>query len=156
MFHLRRMWMCVIHSSNRKQKQTPWSESASDLYRPSDLHLSAKLMPTFEDKGCCVVDTTDPYSRILAFLYRSRYFFFQVAHQFYPRGWVDPIPDPLLLRKSGSAGNRSRTSGSVARNSDHWLQRRSINATGDGNTILTAPSEWAIGRHQTQPCMDFH
>jgi hypothetical protein len=33
---------------------------------------------------------------------------------------VDHVPDPLLLRKSGSAGNRIRTSGSVARNSDHW------------------------------------
>jgi hypothetical protein len=33
---------------------------------------------------------------------------------------VDPVPDPLLLRKSGSTGNRTRTSGSVARNSDHW------------------------------------
>jgi hypothetical protein len=31
---------------------------------------------------------------------------------------VDPVPDPLLLRKSGSAGNRTRTSGSVASNSD--------------------------------------
>jgi hypothetical protein len=29
---------------------------------------------------------------------------------------VDPAPDQILLRKSGSAGNRSRTSGSVARN----------------------------------------
>jgi hypothetical protein len=33
---------------------------------------------------------------------------------------VDHIPDPLLLRKSGSAGNRTQTSGSVARNSNHW------------------------------------
>jgi len=24
------------------------------------------------------------------------------------RGWVDPVPDPLLLRKSGSAGDRTR------------------------------------------------
>jgi hypothetical protein len=32
---------------------------------------------------------------------------------------VDPVPNPLLLRKSGSAGNRIRTSVSVARNSDH-------------------------------------
>jgi hypothetical protein len=30
-----------------------------------------------------------------------------------------PVPDPLLLRKSGSAGNRTRTCGSVSRNSDH-------------------------------------
>jgi hypothetical protein len=29
-------------------------------------------------------------------------------------------PDPLLLRRSGRAGNRTWTSGSVARNSDHW------------------------------------
>jgi hypothetical protein len=27
---------------------------------------------------------------------------------------VDPVPDPLLLRKIGSAENRTRTSGSVA------------------------------------------
>jgi hypothetical protein len=33
---------------------------------------------------------------------------------------VYPIPDPPPLRKSGSAGNRTRTSRSVARNSDHW------------------------------------
>jgi hypothetical protein len=32
---------------------------------------------------------------------------------------VDPVPDPLLLKKSGSSRNRARTSGSVARNSDH-------------------------------------
>jgi hypothetical protein len=32
---------------------------------------------------------------------------------------VDPVPDPLLLRKSGSVGNRTQTPGSVARNSDH-------------------------------------
>jgi hypothetical protein len=30
---------------------------------------------------------------------------------------VAPVPDPLLLRKSGSAGNLTLTSGSVARNS---------------------------------------
>jgi hypothetical protein len=30
---------------------------------------------------------------------------------------VDPVPDPLLF--SGSAGNRTRASGSVAKNSDH-------------------------------------
>jgi hypothetical protein len=32
---------------------------------------------------------------------------------------VDPVPDPLLLRKSGSAGNRTQAYGSVAKNSDH-------------------------------------
>jgi hypothetical protein len=33
---------------------------------------------------------------------------------------VDPVPDPLLPGKSSSAGNRTRASGSVDRNSDHW------------------------------------
>jgi hypothetical protein len=33
---------------------------------------------------------------------------------------VDPVPNPLLLRKSGSARNRTRTSGSVARNSEDY------------------------------------
>jgi hypothetical protein len=68
---------------------------------------------------CYVVSVTDPHARILGFFDRSRYFFFQVAPQLYSRDWVDPIPDPLLLRKSYSAGNRTRISGSVTRNSDH-------------------------------------
>jgi hypothetical protein len=103
----------------KQAKQTPWSESAIELYRPSDRRLSAKLVPTFADRGCHVISVMDPHSRILWFLDRSRYFFFQVVPQLNSRGWVDPVPDPLPLRKSGSTGNRSRASGSVARNSDH-------------------------------------
>jgi hypothetical protein len=38
------------------------------------------------------------------FLDRSRYFI-EIAPQLSSRGRVDPIPDPLLLRKSGCAGN---------------------------------------------------
>jgi hypothetical protein len=62
---------------NNKQQQTPWSESASELYRPSDRRLSVKLVPTFADIGCHVVSMTDPYSRIFGFLDRSRYFSFK-------------------------------------------------------------------------------
>jgi hypothetical protein len=68
----------------------------------------------FADRGCHVVSVTDPYGRILGFLDRNRFCFFQVAPKLYSRGWVDPVPDSLLLWKSGSAGNRTRTSGSVA------------------------------------------
>jgi hypothetical protein len=49
----------------------------------------------FADRGCRVVSATDPHGRILGFLKRSRYYFFQVAPQLYSRGWVDPVPDPL-------------------------------------------------------------
>jgi hypothetical protein len=62
---------------NKQQKQTPWSESASELYRPSDRSLSAKIVPIFADRGCHVVSMTDPYGRILGFLDRSRYFSFK-------------------------------------------------------------------------------
>jgi hypothetical protein len=66
-----------------------------------------------------VVSATDPYGHILGFLDQSHYGFFQVAPELYSRGLVNPVPDPLLLSLTGSAGNRARASGSVARNSDH-------------------------------------
>jgi hypothetical protein len=74
----------------------------------------------FLDTGCYVVSVMDSYCPILGFLDRNRYFSFQVAPQLYSRSWVGPVPDPLLLRKSGSAGNWTRASGSVTRNSDHF------------------------------------
>jgi hypothetical protein len=100
-------------------KLNPWPESANELYRPRDRSLSGKLVPTFADRGFYVVGVTDLYGRNLGFVDRSPYFFFQVVPQLYSWGWVDPVPD-LILRKSGSVGNRTRTSRSVARNSDHY------------------------------------
>jgi CBS-domain-containing membrane protein len=75
--------MCPIQFSShlvfvdlliKQNKQTPWSESASEVYRPSDRRFSAKWLPTFADKGRHVVSVTDPSGRILGFLDRSRYF----------------------------------------------------------------------------------
>jgi hypothetical protein len=54
--------------------KSAWPESASELYRLSDRCLSAKLVPTFADRGCHMVSVTDPYGRILGFLDRTRYF----------------------------------------------------------------------------------
>jgi hypothetical protein len=64
-------------------KKIPWPETASELDRPSDRRLSAKLVPTFADRGCHVVNVTDLYGRILGFLELRRYFFFQAAPQLY-------------------------------------------------------------------------
>jgi hypothetical protein len=61
-------------------------KSANELYRLSDRRLLAKLVPTFADRGCHVVSMTNPYGRILGFLDRSRYFFFQVAPQLHSQG----------------------------------------------------------------------
>jgi hypothetical protein len=63
------------------------------------------VVPTFVNRWCHMVSVTDTYRRILRFLDRSRYFFFQSAPQLYSRGRAETVPDPLLIRKSGSAGN---------------------------------------------------
>jgi hypothetical protein len=34
---------------------------------------------------------------------------------------VEPVPDPLLLRKTGSTGNRTRACGSVAKEVNTFL-----------------------------------
>jgi hypothetical protein len=71
--------------------KSPWSESASELYLPSDRRLSANLVPTFAKRGCYVVSLTDPTVVFSGFIDRSSFFFFQVAPQLYSRGWVDPF-----------------------------------------------------------------
>jgi hypothetical protein len=115
--------------------------------RPSDRRLPVKLVPSFADRRSDVVSVTDPYARIFDFLDWSRYFFFQVAPQLYSRGWVAPAPDPLLLRKCGSAWSRVRASGSIARNwpLDHGgglLKGKSL-----GN-----PAYHSCKSHSTEPC----
>jgi hypothetical protein len=78
--------MLYFRSSNANQKQTtikqtPWLKSTSELYRPSDRRLSAKL----------AVSEADPYGRNHRFLDRSLYVFFQAAPQKYSRGWEDSV-----------------------------------------------------------------
>jgi hypothetical protein len=100
--------------------KTLWPESASELYRPSDRRSSAKLEPIFADRWFHAVSVTNPYGCIIGFLDQSRYFFFfPSSSSIVLTRLSGPVPDPLLLRRSGGAGNRIRTSGSVARNSDH-------------------------------------
>jgi hypothetical protein len=41
----------TLPGNKQTNKQTPWPESASELYRPSDSRLPAKLVPTFADRG---------------------------------------------------------------------------------------------------------
>jgi hypothetical protein len=54
---------------------------------------------------------------------------------------VDPVPDPLLLRKSGSAWNRTRTSGLAARNSDHWTTEAVLKVTTVNENCLSPTSK---------------
>jgi hypothetical protein len=123
--------------------------------------LSGRLVPTFAHRGVQRRQRGGFLTTVFSdFLDWSIYFFFQVPIQLYSRGCVDSFQDPLLLRKSGSAGNRTRTSGSVARNSDHCIteevlfspigSRYSICVILLGHTILTILSTTAS--HKSTCC----
>jgi hypothetical protein len=106
--------------SPNKQTNKQRNSVALGRQRPIDHRLSAKLVSTFADRVCRVASGTRslrPYSR---FSRPEPLLFFQVAPKLYSRGWLVPVLDQLLLRKSGSAWNRTRTSWSVDRNADHW------------------------------------
>jgi hypothetical protein len=102
-------WNEIIQQKQNKLRglspRTNYTDGATDAHQRS-------LCQLLRIKGT-MVNVTDPFDPILGFLDWSRYFFFQAAPQLYSRGWVDPVPDPLLLRKSGRVENRTRTSGSV-------------------------------------------
>jgi hypothetical protein len=81
----------------------------------------------------------------LCFLDRSRYFSIQVALQLSSLGWVDTVPDPLLLRKSGRAGNRTR---------DLWICNQKLwplDHRGGrlDSQLMRDNSEFSLGRHST-------
>jgi hypothetical protein len=64
------------------------------------------LVPTFVDRGVSRGQRGgSPTVVNVSFLDRSRYFSFKYLLIYPHKGWVDPVPDPLLLRKSCSAGN---------------------------------------------------
>jgi hypothetical protein len=78
-------------------KQTPCPESASELFRPSDRRLSMKLVRTFADRGCHVVSVTDPYSRNLGLLDRSRYFSFSSSSSIVVNRLSGPRSRPITF-----------------------------------------------------------
>jgi hypothetical protein len=68
--------------------------------------------PLLVVRGCHVVSVADPQGRILGFVNRSRYFFFQVAPSCTHEAEWTPF--------QSHTGNRTRDSGSIASNSYHW------------------------------------
>jgi hypothetical protein len=67
------------------------------------------LEPTFADRGVSLGQRGgSPTVVNRSFLDRSRYFLLQVAPHLCSRGWVSPVSDPQLIRKSDSTGNRTR------------------------------------------------
>jgi hypothetical protein len=82
--------------------------------------LLGEVVPTFADRGCCVVSATDPPGHILGFLDRSRYYFFLVVilTSTHEAEWT-PFQTQCLSENLEAPGIEPKTSGSVARNSDH-------------------------------------
>jgi hypothetical protein len=95
-------------SSNLKLKPNSVAVVRERICRSSDRRLLAKYCQLLRIEGVAGSAQRIPTVVNLDFLDLSRYFFFQVAPELSSRGWVDPVPDPLLLRKSGSAVNRTR------------------------------------------------
>jgi hypothetical protein len=76
------------------------------------------LVPTFAVRGVSRDQRGEsPTVGNPSYLDRIRYFFFQLAPHLSSRGSVDPVPDPLLLRKCDSAWNRTW---------DLWLCRKEL------------------------------
>jgi hypothetical protein len=66
----------ITHSTKLKTKLRGL-QSASELYRPSDRRLLAKLVPTFADRGCRVVSAMEPPAVNLALLTGAATFSFK-------------------------------------------------------------------------------
>jgi hypothetical protein len=87
--------------------------SASEIYRPSGRRLSAKLVPTFVDREFHVVSLTDPrLSRPQPLFFLPSSSSILCTHE---AEWTS-----FQTHYFASSGNRTRTSGIVARNSGHY------------------------------------
>jgi hypothetical protein len=72
---------------------------------PIAVEVGAKFLRI---EGCRVVRAADPLRLSSRISRPEPLLFFQVAPQLYSWGWVDHVPVPLLVRKSGNTGNRTR------------------------------------------------
>jgi hypothetical protein len=66
------------------------------------------LVPTFADRRVSRGQRGSPTVLKLSFLDWIRSISFQWLLIYLHKGWVDHVPDPLVLRKSASSGNRTR------------------------------------------------
>jgi hypothetical protein len=95
---------------NRQIKQTPWPLIRKRYYTGWATDTCRRnLVPTFVVIGLSRGQRGGfPAVVNLNFLDQSRYFSFKYLLIYPHKGWVDPVPDSLLLRNSGSVGNQTR------------------------------------------------
>jgi hypothetical protein len=93
--------MKLMQNSVALSPQANYTDWATATYRRN-------LVPIFVYRGVSRCQRGgSPTVVNLSFLDRSRYFSFKYLLIYPHKGWVDPVPDPLLLKKYGSAGNRT-------------------------------------------------
>jgi hypothetical protein len=98
----------VITVERSKQTNSVASSPQANYTDWSTITGRRILMPTFADRLVSRGQRGGtPAAVSLSFLNWSCCFFFQVAPHVSSRGSVDPVPDPLLLRKYGSPGYRT-------------------------------------------------
>jgi hypothetical protein len=117
------LWMKLLESTHELHK-CKWVSlillsyvDMSDVYRPSYRRLSAKLLPTFADSGCCVVSSTE--LRVISAFYIeaatiSSKQLFNCTHAAECTPFQTHYSENLV-----APGIELGISGSVARNSDH-------------------------------------
>jgi hypothetical protein len=82
------------------------SEASYEVIMIIKMMITTQLLWIHRQPQLCYMQHTHTAVNF-SFLDRSRYFF-ATAPQLSSRGWEDPVPDPLRLRKSGRAGNQTR------------------------------------------------
>jgi hypothetical protein len=107
---------CASWLSGSTQLRAAYAERDN---RKRGRRLLAKLILTFVSKTVALSAQRIATAINLGSLERSRYFFIHVTPQLSSWSWVDPVPDPLLLRNLVAPGIESGASGSVYRNSEH-------------------------------------
>jgi hypothetical protein len=97
-----------LHKILRTNNKLHNLQQASELFWKSGRGWSAKLVSILRVEGVAWSAQRIPTAVNFGVLDRCSYFFIPVALQLSSRGWVGPVPDTLLVRQSGSAGNRTR------------------------------------------------
>jgi hypothetical protein len=93
---------------------TPWPLSNSELYRPTDRHTSAKLVPALADRGRRVINDTDTHGQNHGFLDRKGYLFFQYLLNCTHKAELTPLVVCILLRVLGQVQGFRLT--------QHWFE----------------------------------
>jgi hypothetical protein len=96
------------HSCRLTKKQTPWF-LVRKLSIPAERHhLSAKFVPNFADRGVSRGEHNWSARPLISIFWHEPLLHHSSSSSVIPTMLIGPVPDPLLLEKCGSAGNRAR------------------------------------------------